>query len=272
MPVLPIGSPPKPRIPKLSRRQMLQISVAAGVAACAPQTDAQKRLAEANGIVPWPDDVRVQPVFAPGYGQYPDYEGNGETGPWPKIVSDLTKRQLEKYADLILPASNGPYSPAPAPSEVGIAEFFDDWISAPYPYMTDTRRIVTRGMVWLDAQMQSDHGTDWLGASEAQATALLDRMRDADPDDGPMTHQRGMYDHLRKIIIGAYYTTPAGEADLGHVTPAPITGDYPGPTGEALEHILALIEARGLRTDDLPVGVSPYPDVAPYSFTGDEPA
>ena len=272
MPVLPIGAPPKRRIPKLTRRQMLAISAAAGVAACAPQTAEQLRQAEANGIVPWPEDVRVPPVFAPGYGRYPDYDAIGETGPWPKIVDDLTKRQLEKYADLILPASDGPYGPAPSPSEVGIADFFDDWISAPYPYMSDTRRIVTRGMVWLDAQARHDFGTDWLGTTDEQAKSLLDRMMRADPDTGPMTHQRGMYDHLRKIIIGAYYTTPAGEADLGHVPPAPITGDYPGPTGEALAHTLALIEGLGLRTDDLPVGVAPYPDKAPYTFDADNPA
>ena len=271
MPMLPIGTPPK-RIPRLTRRQMLQISAAAGVAACAPQTADQVRQAEANGIVPWPADVRVQPVFAPGYGRYPDYDAIGETGPWPKIVSDLTKRQLEKYADLILPASDGPYGPAPAPSAVGIADFFDDWISAPYPYMSDTRRIVTRGMVWLDAQAQADFGTDWLGTTQEQAKSLLDRMMEADPDEGPLTHQRGMYDHLRKIIIGAYYTTPAGEADLGHVTPKPITGDYPGPEGDALAHILSLIEKQGLSSDDLPIGIAPYPGKRAYSYEGDNPA
>ena len=271
MPVLPIGQPPR-RLPKLSRRQLLQISLAAGVAACAPQTAEQVRQAEANGIVPWPSDVRVKPVFAPGYGRYPDYDEIGETGPWPKIVSDLTKRQLEKYSDLILPASNGPYGPAPAPSEIGIAEFFDDWISAPYPYMSDTRRIVTRGMVWLDAQSRHDFGTDWLGTTDEQARNLIDRMMEADPDDGPMTHQRGMYDHLRRIIIGAYYTTPEGEADLGHVPSRPMTGDYPGPTGEALEHILGLIEKQGLTHADLPIGIAPYPDKQAYTFDGDNPA
>ena len=279
MTILPIGSRPVRAaratagpIPRLSRRRLLQISAAATAAglvgACGSDAPAAKAV---NGIVPWPDELYVPPVFAPGYGEYPDYEANGETGPWPKILSDRHKRQLERYSDLILPASNGPYGPAPAPSEIGIADFFDDWVSAPYPYMTETRGWVHRGFAWLDAQMEADHGTDWLGASDAQATGLLDRMRDAEAD-GPMGQPRGLYDHLRKLIIGAYYTTEAGEADLGHVTPAPITGDYPGPTGEALDHILALIEARGLSTDDLPIGVAPYPDKVSYAFTGDEPA
>lgn len=264
---LAIGRAPRTRIPRLTRRRLMQIGLASGFVACAPQTAEQAKQAVNNDIVAWPHDLPVPPVFNPGYGMFPDYMEIGDTGPWPKILSDQHKRQLEKLSDLILPATEA----APAPSAVGIADFFDDWTSAPYPWMADTRRIVHQGFAWLDAQMDHDHGTDWLGASDEQAKAQLDRMRDASPDDGPMTQQANMYVQLRQLIIGAYYTTPEGEADLGHIAPVPLTGDYPGPTGDALTHIQDLIVAQGLDWDDLPVGPPPY-DVAPYRFTKDEPS
>ena len=270
MTLLAIGS--DPRKTRMTRRRMLQLGagVAAGaITGCGPQTAEQLAQAEATGIVPWPTDIRVPPVFSAGYGEFPDYDAIGTTGPWNKILSDRHKRQLEVFSDLILPATDT----APAPSQVGIAEFWDDWTSAPYPYMTDSRRIVHQGFAWLDRQMQRDVGTDWLGASDAQRRAQLDRMRDAAAagDEGPLQPAAGMYTHLRKLVIGAYYTTPQGEADLGHITPEVTGEDYPGPTGEALEHILGIIEGLGLETADLPIGPPPY-DVQPYSYTLDNPS
>ena len=268
MTLLLIGrEPERAPLPRLTRRRLMQIGLASAYVACAPQTKEQAKLAVENGIAVWPHDISVPTVSHPGYGMFPDYLEIGDTGPWPKILSDRHKRQIEKFADLILPATDT----APAPSTVGIADFFDDWTSAPYPWMSDTRRIVHQGFAWLDAQMDHDHGTDWLGATEDQARAQLDRMRDASPDEGHLTQQANMYVQLCQLIIGAYYTTPEGEADLGHVSAVPLAGDYPGPTGDALTHIQGLIAAQGLDWDDLPVGPPPY-DVKPYRFTADEPS
>ena len=243
---------------------------AAPLAACQPQSVDVAERARAAGIVPWPDFVKVPEVTHPGYGTYPDYDAIGEVGPWPKILPATLRKGLEKFSDIILPATET----APAPSAVGIGEFWDDWVSAPYPYMTETRGLVWRGFTWLNLQMKREHGADWLGGSKAQAADLVARLRDAAADpDAPdyMEAPATLYTHLRKLVIGAYYTTPEGEADLGHIHARPISGDYPGPTGEALEHVLGVISGLGLKTDDLPIGAPPYA-VAPYRFVGDEPA
>lgn len=293
MTLLQIGSVPRshPR-GRLSRRRLLQIAAAmaaGGGVGCMGQSGDEARAAKAAGVAPWPE-VEVPRVTHPGYGTYPDYDAIGERGPWPNVLAKDVRRKLEKFADLILPAT----ATGPAPSAVGIGDFFEDWVSAPYPYMTDTRNLVYPGTAWLDAQMRMDHGTDWMLASERQATALMDRMRDVaargasapEPDAGVndtskeampdadrfLANPATMYTHLRKLVIGAYYTTPEGEADLGHIHAQPIVGDYPGPTGEALEHIQGVMADLDLGWDDLPIGPPPYPDKAPYRFTGDEPA
>lgn len=240
---LKIGIPPQ-RLFGLSRRRLMQIGVAALAApACAPQIS--KPVA---GIAPWPTNITTPVVTHPGYGVFPDYFEIGETGPWPKILGEMHKRQLEKFSDLILPGTDT----APAPSEIDIAGFFDDWTSAPYPYMSGTRQLVHEGFAWMDAQSQIDFGKSWLELNTTEATQLLDAMKDG---EGAMAQPANMFEHLRKLVIGAYYTTPEGEADLGHVSPVPITGDYPGPTGEALDHIRDLIVSLDLDFDGLPVGV-----------------
>lgn len=231
---------------------------------CAPKSTETQSV---NGIAPWPSNMTVPEVDHEGYGQFPDYFEIGDVGPWPKILSDQHKRQLEKFADLILPATDA----APAPSTIGIAEFFDDWVSAPYPWMTDTRRTVHQGFSWLDAQAELMFKTKWLDLSDAQATEILTMMSEASRESGPLTQPAWMYKNLRELTIGAYYTTPEGEADLGHVAAQPLTGDYPGPTGEALDHMRDLILSLDLDWDNLPVGPPPYNKTKPYSFTGDEP-
>lgn len=261
---LAIGSMPTRRI-KLSRRRMIQLAMAmSALGACTPTSGKQTTQ---DGIAAWPDDVAVPEVKHSGYGTFPDYLEIGETGPWPKILSDPHKRQLEKFADLILPATDT----APAPSEVGIAEFFDDWTSAPYPWMTDTRKTVHQGFVWLDRQAQLMFKENWLGLTDNQAIEILEMMRDASRDEGPLTQAAWMYKNLRELTIGAYYTTAEGEADLGHIPAQPITGDYPGVTGAALDHIRELIVSLDLNWDDLPVGPPPYDNSGDYVFTADNP-
>lgn len=262
MPVLDIGTPPKPMPERMiiSRRRLIQMGAAVmAVASCTPQTDVQKRAAMDAGIAPWPDDVAVPVVDHPGYGYYPDYFDIGETGPWPKILSDDHKRKLERFSDLILPATDS----APAPSAVGIAEFFDDWTSAPYPWMSDTRKTVHQGFVWLDAQSQLQFGQDWMDISDSDANVIMDAMQAASRNDGPMAQPAWMYKNLRELIIGAYYTTPEGEAELGYIHAEPMSGDYPGPTGDALAHIKDVILAAGLDFDDLPVGPPPAVEAMP---------
>lgn len=260
MPVLNIGTPPAGGLKaKLTRRRLIQMGMAAAfVSGCAPQTSEQIAKAKQAGIAPWPTDVDVPVVSHPGYGYYPDYFEIGETGPWPKILSDDHKRKLERFSDLILPATKT----APAPSDVGIAAFFDDWTSAPYPWMNDTRKTVHEGFVWLDAQSQLMFSKDWMDIHDDEARKILDMMQAASRENGPMTGAAWMYKNLRELIIGAYYTTPEGEAVLGYFHAEPMAGDYPGPTGDALEHIKDVILAAGLDFDDLPIG-PPSVEVSP---------
>ena len=52
---------------------------------------------------------------------------------------------------------------------------------------------------------------------------------------------------LRSLTLGAFYTTREGWADIGYMGNTPGTGDYAGPTPEALAHIKGVIEGMGLK-------------------------
>ena len=48
------------------------------------------------------------------------------------------------------------------------------------------------------------------------------------------------------MVVGAYYTTDPGSADLGYIGNVPIAGEYPGPSTEALEHLDRVLAQLGL--------------------------
>ena len=62
-----------------------------------------------------------------GYGVDPDL--NDPNVPWHKTLSAHQLATVAAIADQILPAE-GEY---PAPSTLGIPDFIDEWVSAPYP-------------------------------------------------------------------------------------------------------------------------------------------
>jgi len=122
--------------PRLSRRITLQWLAAAAAWSGIP--------AEA---------LALPTVSAQGYGTDPVLV-KPSTGPWRRILSRSQLVLLSRLADLILPPENG----EPAPSRVGIAEFIDEWVSAPYPTQTADRSIVLAGLAAMERRaMQRYH-------------------------------------------------------------------------------------------------------------------
>jgi hypothetical protein len=173
---------------------------------------------------PWPD-LPVVALDAPGYGTDPNLiEG---VVPWPRT---LNAQQLETAAalcDTILPAE-GQY---PAPSAIGIHQFVDEWVSAPYPEQRGDRILLLNGFAWLDREAETRHGKSYARLAEADRGAIL--------RDLAAAHAKGA-DFLRRmkfLTTGAYYTSEQGIEELGYVGNVAIQGDYPGPTKEALAHL-----------------------------------
>ena len=61
--------------------------------------------------------------------------------PWPRVLSDAEKRTVAALADLIIPADEH----GPAASAVGVPDFIDEWVSAPYEQQQGRPRVDRRG-------------------------------------------------------------------------------------------------------------------------------
>lgn len=127
----------------------------------------------------------------------------------PKAFTDHEYATLQKLGDYVVPADEKSQSA----SQAGCADFID-LLASQNPELA---AIYTGGVFWLDAQMQRRYGTDFLSAKPAGQTAMLDLIayrKNNSPELGPGIN---FFDWTRKMIVDAFYTSPAGIKDLGYI-------------------------------------------------------
>lgn len=148
---------------------------------------------------------------AKGYGTDPKL-AKPEPAPWPRLLSKKELQATAILCDFILPASGT----APAATAVGVPDFIDEWVSAPYPDQLKDRPIIRDGLKPLIRVMgDAEKRTAWLAALPKAA------------DETSKTFFR----RFRYLVVGAYYTTEAGFKDIGYIGNQSRASD-PGPSAE----------------------------------------
>jgi hypothetical protein len=170
--------------------------------------------------------LRSYTPVADGYGKDPKLTGGKIT--WPLVLSDEQLRIVAGLADTILPAAGK----APAPSKIGITDFINEWVSAPYPSQVADRAVLSKGIEWVRSrpQVQRNGGISNLGSSE-RLKLLKAMASDHSAADA--------FQLLRRLVIGGYYTTPDGFKDIGYIGNTPLPS-FPSASKE----IEAILETR----------------------------
>ena len=108
-----------------------------------------------------------------GYGTDPDLMRLYEPGDvWPLTMSAAERDTAAALCDLIIPKD----ADSPSASQVGVVEFLDEWISAPYPAQQADRRTVLAGLVWLDEEAQRRFGCEFAALDQEEMTAICDEI------------------------------------------------------------------------------------------------
>jgi Gluconate 2-dehydrogenase subunit 3 len=199
--------------PKLSRRTTLQWMAATSMASSLPHR------------APAIDSQRVEFTAVPrGYGTDPNLKA--PVIPWPLLMTAHQLEQTAILADLILPGTTA----ALAPSAIGVPEFINEWVSAPYPDQLRDRVTLVGGLRWLDVEAAGRANRGFLELSEALRQSILNDIGQRNPKP-PFIDQQLFFQRLQYLIVGAYYTTPEGFRDLGYIGNVPIA-NYPPITEE----------------------------------------
>jgi hypothetical protein len=219
------------------------MGVMSGVVAVSVTLPACDGTADPAGHAPWPE-LELKPVTADGYGTDPDLI-TPAPAPWPRLMSDSQLVLTAVLADIIVPREGS----VPPASEVGVVDVIDEWISAPYPRQQAYRELIEPGLRWLDDEAARRFGEGFAGLSEPQRLEIVDEIAFADrPAPESLAMARAFFASFRTLAVGAFFTSPEGIRDLGYEGNVVISGDYPGPTREAMAHLAGLLDELDLES------------------------
>ena len=150
--------------------------------------------------------------------------------PWPLILTAAEMKTATVLGDLIVPADEH----GPEASAVGVPDFINEWVSAPYEQQQKDLELFRAGFEWLDAESQKRFHKNYAEATAAEQTVILDEIvTDGSPAN---TKAFKFFKVFRDRVAGGYYSTPIGWKAIGYVGNIPMA-EFPGPPPEVLQHL-----------------------------------
>jgi hypothetical protein len=210
----------------MDRRTTLKWVLAATAAASAPGWGGAR-----SGTPVGTQRTGAQGNGAQGYGTDPDLTRSYHPGElWPLTLSAAERRTTTALCDLIIPADDS----SPSASAVGVVDFMDEWLSAPYAQHRNDRAMVQGGLKWIDAQAHERFGRDFASLAAAEQHAICDPICYA-PQAAPADREAAaFFARFRDLTAGGYCTTPEGSRFLGFTGNVP-QDRFDGPPPELLK-------------------------------------
>jgi hypothetical protein len=167
---------------------------------------------------------------AHGYGTDPDLMKAYKPGDvWPLTLTDPQRREVAALCDLIVPAD----AQSPSASAVGVTDFIDEWVSAPYPGNVKDAQVVLPGLAWLESESKRRFQAAFADATDDQRTALCDEIAPEAPEKSALEEPSKFFRRFRNLVSAGFYTTPEGMKDLGYVGNVPLAR-FEGPPADLI--------------------------------------
>jgi hypothetical protein len=210
----------------MDRRATLKWMLA--VAAAAPAVHGAAYALEA-------DTAAADAASGQGYGTDPNLLEVYKPGElWPLTFTAQQKRTTGVLCDLIIPAD----ATSPSASAVGVVDFLDEWISAPYKTQRKDRTTLLDGLAWLDneAAKRFKGRKSFVALSDKQRTAICDDICFAPRAKPDFVVAAKFFARFRDLTAGGFYTTPQGREDVRYVGNVPLSR-FDGPPPEVLKKV-----------------------------------
>ena len=179
--------------------------------------------------------AQVMEASAPaqGYGVDPDLLKTYKPGDlWPLALDRKQLRTAAALCDVIIPAEGGTLSA----SALGVHEFINEWVSAPYPAHERDRATIVSGLAWMDEEAQRRFTLPFVKLSLAQKHAICDDICYAPKATAQYKRAAAFFRRYRDLTSGGFYTTPAGMKDIGYVGNVALKA-FHGPPKAVLEQL-----------------------------------
>ena len=177
-------------------------------------------------------EVTAQPA-ATGYGSDPDLTRIYRPGDvWPLTLSAAQRRTAAALCNVVLPDDGH----SPSAESVGLVDFLDEWVSAPYPRQLEDRPLVLEGLAWMDAEALLRFEKYFAELTESQQQEICDDIC-YEPNAKPkFARAAAFFARYRDLTVGGFYSTPAGWKDIGYIGNVALP-KFEGPPMELLQKL-----------------------------------
>jgi len=180
---------------------------------------------------PTADLVSAYVPTVKGYGTDPPLTTIYRPGElWPLTLKPDERRTASVLSDLIIPADDT----SPSASQVGVVDFLDEWLSAPYRSYQEDRRIILQGFGWLDRESVRRFRRAFVSLNEADQSAICDDICFIPKAKPAFNAAARFFARYRDLTAGGFYTTPEGRKDLQYVGNTP-SRTFEGPPLDVLK-------------------------------------
>ncbi len=180
-----------------------------------------------------PEGVSMPDASAPsarGYGTDPDLTKPYKIGDfWPLTLTQAERRTTAALCDVVVPAEDN----VPAASAVGVPDFIDEWISAPYPNYVKDRKTIVEGLAWIDAESRRRFGKAFADAADTERVSICDDVAPQAAVGSALEAASKFFRRFRNLTTAGFYTTPVGMKDLGYVGNVPLA-TFDGPPADLI--------------------------------------
>lgn len=166
-----------------------------------------------------------------GYGFDPNLISPGDL-PWQRTLTEEQLATLNKLTDLILPRVGD----SPSASELKVPDFFDEWVSAPFPHQMNDRKLVLEGLVYLDGEANHRYKKTFKDLTIDQQKAICDEICNLPKAKKEQKRAAICFAKIRDLTMGGYYTTDIGIREVGYVGNMPLA-KFDGPPKEVLDRL-----------------------------------
>lgn len=151
---------------------------------------------------------------------------------WPLTLTPAQREIARILCDTIIPADET----SPSASSVGVVDFIDEWISAPYPTQRDDRKTVLEGLAWIDAEAGRCFSKPLTALDAEQIRTICEDICFLAKAKADFLEAAKFFARYRDLTAGGFYTTPQGRKDLQYIGNIPLSR-FDGPPLEVLEKV-----------------------------------
>jgi len=151
---------------------------------------------------------------------------------WDRVLTKEELRTVTALCDVIIPADEK----SPSASKVGVPDFIDEWVSAPYPEQEADRKRIQDGLAWLNTEAQKRFQKIFAGLTEEEKVKICDDISYVPKAKPEFMQAAWFFARMRDLTASGFYTTKEGMKDLQYIGNVPLFA-FDGPPKKVLEYL-----------------------------------